>query len=440
MENLFHSVQLDSDKCTGCINCIKSCPTQAIRVRGGKAKVLKELCIDCGECIRVCPTHAMRAVYDHMNITESFKYKVALPSPVIFGQIRNLEDLDYVMTAFKKIGFDDVFEVSRSAEIISEATRKYMHSGSCKYPVISSSCPAVVRLIQRKFPDLCELILPIKEPMELAAKTAREEMAEKTGLSPSEIGIFYISPCTARVTEVKNPIMGEKSNIDGAIAICEIYHHLVAEMEKLDKVEQIAKSGLIGVSWATDGGQSAALMSSHYLAADGIENVMNVLEEIEDKKFKRLHFVELNACHAGCVGGVLNVENPYMAKARTQILRKYLPVSLNHLDTEEIPDDMLYSGKVTAVDGMKLSDNIFEALAIMQKIDGIEKKLPGLDCGACGAPSCKTFAEDVALGYAAENDCVFLMREQVQEFAKKMSLLGITLGDNKPENDNNLEE
>ena len=439
MEKMFHAVRLDSDKCTGCINCIKHCPTGAIRIRAGKAKVLKELCIDCGECIRVCPSHAMRAVYDHLNVTEGYEYKIALLSPTIFGQIRNLEDLDYVMTAFKKIGFDDVFETSRAAELISEATRKYMNLGAYEYPVISSACPTVVKLIQLKFPDLCSHVLPIKSPMHIAAKMAREEAISKTGLDSEKIGVFYISPCTSEVTEAKNPIIDGDTDIDGVIGICEVYHQLVATMEKLEKVDAIANSGLIGVSWAIDGGESAALMSSHYLSAGGIENVMNVLEEIEEKKFKRLHFVELRACDAGCVGGILTVKNPFMAKARTQILRKYLPVSMNHLETDEIPKDMMFGATLNAVEGMKLSDNLFEALAIMQKIDGIEKKLPGLDCGACGSPSCKTFAEDVALGYSNENDCVFIMRDQVQHFAKQMSLLGMNLGDNRADN-NDLKE
>ena len=51
----FHSVTLDESKCVGCTNCIKRCPTEAIRVRSGKAVIMSERCIDCGECIRICP-------------------------------------------------------------------------------------------------------------------------------------------------------------------------------------------------------------------------------------------------------------------------------------------------------------------------------------------------------------------------------------------------
>lgn len=422
MEKVFHSVMLDLDKCVGCINCIRHCPTQAIRVRNGKAKILKELCIDCGECIRVCPTHAMRASYDNSAVINEFDYKVALLSPTVFGQIRNLDDLDYVMTAFKRIGFDDVFETSRAAELISEATRKYLHTDSCEYPLISSACPAVVRLIQLRFPDLCRNISPIMDPMRLAAKLAREEAVKKTGLEPEKIGVFYISPCTARVTEAKEHTEGDKYRIDGAIGICDIYHRLISEMEKIDKPEPLANSGLIGVSWASNGGEAAALMSSHYLAADGIENIIKVLEEIEDKKFRRLHFVELNACPAGCVGGVMTVKNPYMAKARTQILRKYLPVSMNHLESEVIPEYIFSKKPLLPVKGLKLSDSLSEALAMMNKIDAIEKKLPGLDCGACGAPTCQAFAEDAALGYADESDCVFVLKKQLEEIMESEKL------------------
>ena len=64
---LNHSVTLNKEKCKGCTACLKRCPTEAIRIRDGKAKILQELCIDCGECIKVCPYHAKKAVTDSFD-------------------------------------------------------------------------------------------------------------------------------------------------------------------------------------------------------------------------------------------------------------------------------------------------------------------------------------------------------------------------------------
>ena len=98
MNTYFHSVRLDEEKCMGCTNCIKRCPTQAIRVRSGKAHIISERCIDCGECIRVCPHHAKYSHRDSMNRIIEFKYRVALPAPSLYGQFNNLDDIGYVIT------------------------------------------------------------------------------------------------------------------------------------------------------------------------------------------------------------------------------------------------------------------------------------------------------------------------------------------------------
>lgn len=70
----FHSVRLDESKCMGCTNCIKRCPTGAIRVRRGKAYIISERCIDCGECIRICPHHAK---YAEKYPLTSFKIQIS---------------------------------------------------------------------------------------------------------------------------------------------------------------------------------------------------------------------------------------------------------------------------------------------------------------------------------------------------------------------------
>ena len=68
MADLFqHSVSLDAQKCIGCTSCLRQCPTEAIRIRDGRAVIRTEFCIDCGRCVRVCQHKAKRAVFDKLS-------------------------------------------------------------------------------------------------------------------------------------------------------------------------------------------------------------------------------------------------------------------------------------------------------------------------------------------------------------------------------------
>ena len=419
-ENLFHSVRMDWDKCVGCMNCIKHCPTEAIRVRNGKANIIKEKCIDCGKCIAVCPHKAKYAQRESLENVKNFKYKIALPAPSLYGQFNNLDDVNYVLSGLKQLGFDEVFEVSRAAEVVSHATRKKLKENKTGKPLISSACPAVVRLITVSYPTLIPQLLDINAPMEIAAIMARKEAMEKTGFKNEEIGVFFITPCPAKITAIRKPLTLDRPVIDGAVAIKDIYPALVHEMGKLSKneslLEDLQQSGRIGVSWSTSGGESAALLCDNYLAADGIENVKTILDEVEDGKLDSMEFIELNSCTCGCVGGSLTAENPFIAKRRLQMLRKYLPVScIKYTDEEPESDKLDWEKAPQANNIMRLADNIFDAMRIMGEINDLEAKLPKLDCGTCGAPSCKALAEDIVRGFAGIHDCMFLTRN---EYAK----------------------
>lgn len=423
MDKFYHSVRLDEELCMGCINCIKRCPTQAIRVRNGKAQINSKFCIDCGECIRVCPHHAKRATYDRLGVLKNYEYTVALPAPSLYSQFNNLDDVNIVLNALLMMGFNDVFEVSAAAELVSEATRSYLSENSGKLPVISTACPSVVRLIRVKFPNLIPNLLPLSPPVEVAAHLAAAQAMEKTGYERDKIGIIFISPCPSKVTYVRSPLGTEKSQVDKVLAIKDVYPRLLSCMKAVgEDPPEIGTSGKIGISWGRSGGEASGLFTEDYLAADGIENVIRVLEDMEDQKFTNLKFVELNACNGGCVGGVLTVENPYVAEVKLKRLRKYMPVARSHMEGEA-ESIVKWTKEVKYEPVFNLGDTMMESFSRLNQVERLCKKLPGLDCGSCGAPTCKALAEDIVRGEAVESDCVYFLRDNIHKLTGEVSRL-----------------
>ena len=204
------------------------------------------------------------------------------------------------------------------------------------------------------------------------------------------------------------------------LAIKDVYPRLLSLMKRSDEVrEDYASSGRIGVGWGNSGGEAGGLLTDSYLAADGIENVIHVLEDLEDEKFTDLEFIELNACSGGCVGGVLTVENPYVAQAKLKRLCKYLPVACNHLNGEYTPHAFLES-EIEYKPVFRLGSNFKESLSMMQQIEVLCDRFPGLDCGSCGAPTCRTLAEDIVKGEASERDCIFILRQYMDQLPEDL--------------------
>ena len=409
MSTYEHSVSLQREKCTGCTTCLRHCPTEAIRIRDSHAVIAADRCIDCGECIRACPHNAKRAECNKLDNLSRFKWRIALPAPSLYGQFEGLEDADHVIQGLLDMGFDDVCEVSAAAEYVSEYTRLYLKTEGIKRPVISSACPVVSRLIAMRFPYLKDNLLPLLPPMELAAAAAREKaLAEHPEFVSSDIGVCFISPCPAKTSYVKNGFGDHKSGIDLVVSISDIYFTLI-NLLKSDKPPKVtSNSGMIGISWAASGGEATALFNDRYLAADGIENVIKMLDQIENGTIPQLEFIELNACTGGCVGGVMTVENPFIAKARLQTLRRYLPVSQNILQKNEryIPSGCFFGGIPDYSPLSQLGSNIAESMRMMADIQSIKEQLPGIDCGSCGAPNCRALAEEIVKGESTIDACV----------------------------------
>ncbi len=407
-----HSVILKEERCIGCTSCLKVCPTEAIRVRDGKAKIIPERCIDCGECIKICPNHAKSVTTDDISIIKNFKYNIVIPSLTLYGQFPSNIGIGKMLNAIKKIGFDEVAEAAIGARVSVHLLRDYLlKNPNKKTPVINSSCPAIIRLIQVRFPDLLPNIVDLESPVEITARIAKSEAMERTGLSYNDIGVVFITPCTARVTSVRNPLGIEKSYIDGVISIRDVYGDIVRNIDSV-------KNGSIGFStketllWAIAGGQSEAVKADNYLEVDGISNVIKVLEEVELGKLDDIEFIECSACSGGCVGGPLLIQNSFIAKNR---IMNYVKLADNSVMTEEelnkyikmYEDGFLrLSEKIEPRSVMSLDTDLVKSIHKMEMVTEIMKNLPGLDCGVCGSPTCRAFAEDIVKGDNNKAVCI----------------------------------
>ncbi|HHW01618.1 MAG TPA: 4Fe-4S dicluster domain-containing protein [Thermoanaerobacterales bacterium] len=421
----YHSVTLDLEKCKGCTNCIKGCPTEAIRVRNGKAHILENKCIDCGECIRVCPNHAKYASADSLERLKEFKFNVALPAPGFFGQFKEGTSLNSVLSALKKIGFDEVYEVPLAAEEVSVAIKEYIKRHKEVRPLISSSCPAVLRLIQVRFPELIKNIIPIKAPMEIAARRAKEILVQAYGLKKEDIGAFFISPCPAKVTSVKQPIGTKESYVDGVVSIANVYGEVIKNLSSNDDYNSFfGRASGLGMGWGRAGGENMAIGGENHLAVDGINNCIGVLEEIELNRLSDIDYIECQACIGGCIGGALTVENQFVARVRLRRLSERLGCesTINPLEVIERYERGYYyfPEKILPKPSLKLDDDLVRAIQKMEQLEKTLKELPGLDCGSCGSPNCRALAEDIVQGEANETDCIFKLRDKVKQLASEM--------------------
>ncbi|MDI7246294.1 MAG: [Fe-Fe] hydrogenase large subunit C-terminal domain-containing protein [Bacillota bacterium] len=427
MTGLFHSVLLIEEKCRGCTRCIKNCPTEAIRVRQGKARINAERCTDCGECIRTCDNHAKTAITDSLERLRDFKYTIALPAPALYGQFGPTVEPDQVLAALIDMGFDDVYEVARGADVATLVTREYLRAHREVRPMISAACPAVVRLIQVRFPALIDHLIPVDSPMTCAGKLAKESKSRELGIPPEDIGAFFITPCPAKVTWVREAVRRGFSSVDGAISISDVYGEVSRRLASPAPAPARRKASGAGIGWGGSGGENAAVGLGNYIVVDGIHSVVGVLEEVEVGRLADVDFIEAQACVGGCVGGALTVRNPFIAHVHLERLVKRFGDLPAFAASEE--EDLRRRARaggfdmrqdIAAVPAFRLDHDVSRAISKAEMIEKVVKDLPGLDCGSCGSPHCRALAEDIVQGLAVDTDCVFKLRDQVKILAEQL--------------------
>ena len=418
-------IRYDKVACIGGASCLKVCPTLAIRIKNSKAVRNEDHCIGCGECIRVCQEAAVTAATATLNQLNKDKISVALVTPVLYAQFPGVMPEDILM-GLKSLGFQHTVDMSYFLEMFQYATEEFVvrnrTSRQSPWPLISPVCPVVIRLIAFKFPNLIPHVLPLLRPVDLMARDVRQRIMQEYCVSEDKVMLYYINPCPTKRGPVRSISAERKADTCIALGINDIYADLVHQIEHMQDTDQVPYANIRfdfeychtgnGAMWGMSGGEIADMNIENTLAVSGLDETITYLEKIEMGLFSNLEYIELRTCREGCLGGAITAIDKYLAKSAVNKMIKMLGLG-RRLSREKILRQYEKGKFLTDKDPAKLIQMFGShakpmSIETVQKIDGILERIKGHDCSVCGAPNCKTFAEDVVKGEASLDECLLL--------------------------------
>jgi ferredoxin len=439
-------VHFNKELCRGDSNCVRACPTKAIRMTAKKTVSVVGQCIGCGECLRVCEAGAVSAATAGIEARDRGHVAIALVSPVLYAQFPGVMPKDILM-GLRKMGFRHTIDMSYFLEMFHYATEEFIRrnhqSNKAPWPLISPVCPVVVRLIAYQFPSLMPHVLPVLRPVALMAREVKRRIIPFYQQTGEAVALYYINPCPTKMNPVCSSPDAESTIPEIALGINYIYPELAREIEKIKQSDVIpfdqprfeyetCATGNASM-WAVSGGEIAEMDLDRSLAVSGLQETIAYLQKIELGLFKDIEYIEFRTCREGCLGGVLTAIDKYLAKSAAQkmvnlfglgrrlprenVLRMY---EKGHFQTEKSPAKLieLYGAKREAL-----------SIASLQEIEQILELLKGTDCAACGAPDCRTFAEDVVRGSASLKDCIWLSARCNIKYKRKKETGEMTVND-----------
>ncbi len=374
-----NSLHIVSELCSECMRCIHACPTKAIRVRNGRPQILEHLCIDCTACIAVCDTGALgvEGAGDFKEPSEDTFLIIPASFLVQFGVNTGPER---VLAALTELGFRNVLITEAWEDALHEAVIKYAQEETKVKPVISPLCPSVVNLIEMRFPSLIGNIAPFLSPIQAAQNECKYMYKCKAKAQDA----VFVASCPGQHTGLKLKALSINVRV---ITPASLFKAVLPLSDEKDKISR--QYGPVPRDPQPQG----------VLHISGIHHVMNVLEKAENGLLNDVHVLELFMCDQGCFGSPLMVEDPFVARHR------WLNTQIKYTRSAEA---VRRKNAFLARPGLRLDADMSKAIMKLQKIDELIKSLPGKDCGFCGAPTCSSLAEDIVMGRAEREACVYL--------------------------------
>jgi len=364
----------DPNKCIQCGKCIRVCSEiQSVGAidfanRGGETQVSTFLnsglssveCTNCGQCILACPTGALRekTAVDEVRaaISDPQKFVVVQTAPAVrasigegFGMPPGSLVTGKMAAALRRLGFDEVFDTQFGADLtIMEEAHELVDriKNNGVLPMITSCSPGWIKFSEHFFPECLEHISTCKSPQQMFGAIAKTYYAEKVGVTPEDMYVVSVMPCTAKKFEAQRPEMNSSGSrdVDAVLTTRE-----AAQMIKDAGVDFVnlpdedfdeplgISTGAATIFGATGGVMEAALRTAYEVVtgkilekiefeqvrgmegikeaeidldglnlkvavAHGLSNAKILLEQVRDGE-SPYHFIEVMACPGGCLGG-----------------------------------------------------------------------------------------------------------------------------------------
>ena len=403
-------LQFRTANCKNCYKCIRNCPVKAIRVENQQAQIIEDQCILCEKCTSVCPQHAKVEHDDIPDIQKEIaagKKVIASVHPAYLVRY-GWNSVHLLEEKLQKMGFWKVFDAAQGAAMMKQEYTRILEAQYQQKMMISSNCPVVVRLIEKKYPHLTEYLAPVCSAMQMHAQYLRKQYPDAV--------LVYVSPCISVMSELKE----RQAQMDYVITFRELSNWM-DDMPQKQEQGKLPEEVYLSRMTAVSGGLIQAMQpveGQKYLSVDGMDQCREILKELQTGEYQD-YFIEMNACANGCIGG------PYSQKREKKLLDALIAIRQismpegrpdyqkdYHMEMPDIttrrfiPEESYPEKAITR-------EQVTHVLQEMGKYTREDE----LNCGACGYDTCRAKAVAVIQGKAEVSMCIPYMREKQEDYA-----------------------
>ncbi len=381
------AIRVRQGLCKNCYACIRACEVKATSIKQGQASILEEDCLACGACLAVCPQKAREIRSDahvvHNLLRGATPVWVSLAPSAALGPLT----LEQWSTRLAGLGFAGVSLTSWGALAVSKT---YAEVAKRDGWVLTTACPAAVKLTQRFFPKLSRFLAGVSSPMVTHAAWLRQTYGCR---------VVFVGPCAAKKYEAER-----SGQVDVALTFPEVLS--LAPSVSVSSAAHISFSGHGLMHFPLAGGV-AGQVDVPVLALDGTDELVKFLSRVEKGEVVPRGIVEISACRGSCLGGAAAFR-PELSLAERRAMVLELGQAALH-EARAVARAHVPEGK--RVQASEQSVN--EALRQLGKTE------PALEhnCGACGYHTCREKASAVALGRAELEMCLPFMRAKAESLS-----------------------